>query len=57
MTKPTAKRTQTVSVDELRTASEKVARLAARPGGVRVVDSAGDERFLLCIPSEPLPES
>jgi hypothetical protein len=57
MSKPTNKQPDTVRLDELRTASEKVARLAARPGGVRVVDSAGDERFLLCIPNEPLPES
>jgi hypothetical protein len=47
---------QFVRLDDLRSNTATVTRLASRPGGVRVVDDDGNERFRLSIPSARLPE-
>jgi hypothetical protein len=46
-----AKRISSVNVAELKSEPKKVTQLASRPGGVRVVDDDGNERFRLSIPA------
>lgn len=45
------KRTDAVRLEDLKADAKKVTQLASRPGGVRVVDEQGNERFRLSIPN------
>lgn len=46
----------TVRLDDLRSDTANVTKLASRPGGVRVTDDSGKAAFQLVIPSKPLTE-